>query len=42
MPAKKMAPKRKGKAKGMHKMPNGKMMSDAQMKAIHKKRKGMK
>ena len=37
MPAKKMAPKRKG----MHKMPNGKMMSDAQMKAMHKK-KGMK
>jgi len=38
MPAKKKA---KAMPKGMHKMPNGKMMSDAQMKAMHKK-KGMK
>jgi len=37
MPAKKkMTPKRKG----MHKMPGGKMMTDAQMKAM--KKKGMK
>ena len=37
-----VAMKRKAKKKaGMHKMPGGKMMSDAQMKAMHKK-KGMK